>query len=94
MVGDFDWVCTALVWHPNLHMAAGFTSKSTSVAMWKYLYNRDYPSVLCLHCREVKSSDHFFVCTFDFGVHKNLLASHLAKWHAMSCLGLSLFQIS
>ncbi|KAG9305777.1 hypothetical protein G9A89_001065 [Geosiphon pyriformis] len=109
MIGDVDWVCTALVWHSNLHIAAGFTSKFTTglylyflkalhhcllVVMQKCLYNRDYLSVLCLHCREVKSSDHFFVCAFDSEVHKNLLTSHLVKWHAVSDLGLSLSQIS
>ncbi|KAG9307175.1 hypothetical protein G9A89_017003 [Geosiphon pyriformis] len=102
MIGNVDW-------HPDLYMAAGFINKSTTnlqsyflkalyhcllVAVQKHLYNKDYPSVLCLYYGEVKSSDHFFVCVFDSEVHKNLLAFYLAKWCAVSGLGLYLSQIS
>ncbi|KAG9306238.1 hypothetical protein G9A89_016142 [Geosiphon pyriformis] len=30
IIGDVNWVHTALVWHLDLHMTAGFTSKSTA----------------------------------------------------------------
>ncbi|KAG9289700.1 hypothetical protein G9A89_014435 [Geosiphon pyriformis] len=50
------------------------------------LYDRTYPSVLCLHCREVKSSNHSFVCSFNSGIYKNLLTSYLADWCVMLLL--------
>ncbi|KAG9293943.1 hypothetical protein G9A89_019281 [Geosiphon pyriformis] len=63
------------------------------VAMQKCLYSKIYPSVSCLHYGNMKSSDHSFVCTFDSDAHKSIFASHLAKWHCVSDLGLSLFHI-
>ncbi|KAG9292868.1 hypothetical protein G9A89_016230 [Geosiphon pyriformis] len=66
---DVDWLCSFGVWHPNLHMATGFTSRLTadtrtyfmkalhcqlSVAVQKHIYNKYYSSVLCLYCGEVE----------------------------------------
>ncbi|KAG9294596.1 hypothetical protein G9A89_008075 [Geosiphon pyriformis] len=31
LLGDVNWFCTASVWHPDSHMAAGFTSKFMAV---------------------------------------------------------------
>ncbi|KAG9294578.1 hypothetical protein G9A89_008057 [Geosiphon pyriformis] len=105
IIGDVNWVCTALVWYLNSHIVAEFTNKFTAglclyflkalhhclpVTVRKCLYNRDYPSVLCFYCGEVESSDYSFVCVFDSGIHKDLLAFYLAKWHAMFSLGFSL----
>ncbi|KAG9296440.1 hypothetical protein G9A89_015032 [Geosiphon pyriformis] len=68
-----DWSKSFLVWHPDSHLAAGFTSARTvglqtyfmksshhqlSVTVRKHLYNRCYPSVVCLFCGDVKFSDH------------------------------------
>ncbi|KAG9306680.1 hypothetical protein G9A89_004227 [Geosiphon pyriformis] len=67
------WFRSAFVWHPDSHMAAGSTSKHTAgiytyfikalhrrlpVAVHKRLYNRSYPSVICLFCGCVEVSDH------------------------------------
>ncbi|KAG9305317.1 hypothetical protein G9A89_007812 [Geosiphon pyriformis] len=72
---EVDWPHLSLVWHPDLHMAAGFTSRYSSsvhtyfmkslhhrlpVAVQKRLYDKHYPSVLCLYCGEVEVSDHVF----------------------------------
>ncbi|KAG9302026.1 hypothetical protein G9A89_021070 [Geosiphon pyriformis] len=90
MIGDVDWVHTTLVWHPNLHMAAGFTNRSMAgmhsyflktlhhrlpVAVRKCLYNKSYPSVLCLYYGEMESSDHSFICAFDSGILQMLSLS-------------------
>ncbi|KAG9292350.1 hypothetical protein G9A89_015220 [Geosiphon pyriformis] len=61
------------VWHPDLHMAIGFTSRLTadtrtylmkalhcqlSVAVRRHIYNKCYLSVLCLYCDKVEVFDH------------------------------------
>ncbi|KAG9298077.1 hypothetical protein G9A89_018160 [Geosiphon pyriformis] len=51
LLSDVDWHCFLFVWHLDLHMASGFT-----MAVRKHLYNRHYPSVLCLHCSKVEVS--------------------------------------
>ncbi|KAG9287707.1 hypothetical protein G9A89_004110 [Geosiphon pyriformis] len=58
---DVNWFCSFRVWHPDLHMATGFTSRLTadtriylmkalhcqlSMAVRKHIYNKCYPSVL------------------------------------------------
>ncbi|KAG9290547.1 hypothetical protein G9A89_020917 [Geosiphon pyriformis] len=88
---EVDWPCLSLVWHPDLHMAAGSTSRFSSsvctyfmkslhhqlpVAVWKCLYDKRYPSVLCLYCGEVEVSDHVFSC--------KLLDSYVRFWKALS----------
>ncbi|KAG9294114.1 hypothetical protein G9A89_021473 [Geosiphon pyriformis] len=77
---DIDWSRLFLVWHPDFHLAAGFTSLRTTdicsyfikalhcqlpVAVHKHLYNKYYPSVLCLFCGDVEVLDHVFFCLFD-----------------------------
>ncbi|KAG9298254.1 hypothetical protein G9A89_002742 [Geosiphon pyriformis] len=109
LLGDVNWFCTASMWHPDSYMAASFTSKSMvslhfyflkalyyhlPVAVQKHLYSKVYLSVLCLYCGEVKSFDHFFVCTFDSDACKSILKSHLAKWQSVSGLGLHLSHVS
>ncbi|KAG9298216.1 hypothetical protein G9A89_002704 [Geosiphon pyriformis] len=39
------------------------------VAVYKCLYNRSYPSVICLFCGDVEVSDHVFSCPFDAAGH-------------------------
>ncbi|KAG9303423.1 hypothetical protein G9A89_013749 [Geosiphon pyriformis] len=86
LFSEVDWLCLSLVWHLDLHMAMGFTSRHLAsvhtyfmkalyyqlpVAVQKCLYNRHYPSVLCLYCGEIEVSDH-------------LLDSHVEVWKALS----------
>ncbi|KAG9286519.1 hypothetical protein G9A89_014685 [Geosiphon pyriformis] len=77
---DIDWSRSSLVWHSDSYLAAGFISAHTTglwsyfmkmlyyylpVAVHKQLYNKCYPSVVCLFCGNVKISDHVFSCFFD-----------------------------
>ncbi|KAG9307309.1 hypothetical protein G9A89_017137 [Geosiphon pyriformis] len=77
---NVDWLSSSKIWHPDLYMVAGFTSRLTAdtrtyliktlhhqlpVAVWKCIYNKCYPSVLCLYCGEVEVSDHVFSCVAD-----------------------------
>ncbi|KAG9304039.1 hypothetical protein G9A89_005949 [Geosiphon pyriformis] len=70
LLSKVNWLRSSLVWHSDLHMAAGFTSKplanahsyfmkalyyQLSVVIQKHLYNRLYSSVLCLYCGNVIS---------------------------------------
>ncbi|KAG9286975.1 hypothetical protein G9A89_001213 [Geosiphon pyriformis] len=109
LLSDVNWFCIASVWHPDFHMATSFTSKFMAslhsyflkafycylpVTVQKHLYSKIYLSVSCLHCGEVESSDHSFVCMFDSDVRKSILRFHLAKWHCVSELGLHLSHVS
>ncbi|KAG9284130.1 hypothetical protein G9A89_022904 [Geosiphon pyriformis] len=90
-----DWSKSSLVWHPDSHLAAGFTSVHTAslqtyfikslyyqlpVAVHKCLYDRCYPSVVCLFCDDVEFSDHVFVCPFDAAGCAQLLNLHVSFW--------------
>ncbi|KAG9305456.1 hypothetical protein G9A89_021174 [Geosiphon pyriformis] len=90
--------------YPDSHIVTGFTSKSMAnlhsyflkalhryllVAVQKHLYSKIYLSVSCLHCGEMKSFNHSFVCAFDSGARKNILESYLAKWYYMLSLCVS-----
>ncbi|KAG9302155.1 hypothetical protein G9A89_020589 [Geosiphon pyriformis] len=96
---EVDWPHSSLVWHPDLHMAAGFTSRYSSsvhtyfmkslyhcllVAVRKRLYDKRYPSVLCLYCGEVEVLDHVFSCKVDESVRHQLLDSYVGSWKALS----------
>ncbi|KAG9305537.1 hypothetical protein G9A89_003600 [Geosiphon pyriformis] len=104
LFSDVDWHCSSLVWHSDLHMVFGFTNKSSidictyfikalhhqlPVAIRKHLYNRRYPSVLCLHCGEVEVLDHVFICKFDHDARCQILDSHVSSWSALSGLSIS-----
>ncbi|KAG9303194.1 hypothetical protein G9A89_000729 [Geosiphon pyriformis] len=82
-------------------MAAGFTSKWTvgfriyfikalhhqlSVVMHKWLYDKQYLSVMCLFCGDVEVSDHVFSCSFDANGRAQLLNAHAAVWGVCSGL--------
>ncbi|KAG9297528.1 hypothetical protein G9A89_001468 [Geosiphon pyriformis] len=86
-----NWSKSSMVWHPNFHMASGFTSMRMAgcrtyfmkafyhrllVAMRKHLYDRKYPSVVCLFCGDVETSDHGFSCPQDAIAHACLLGTH------------------
>ncbi|KAG9285955.1 hypothetical protein G9A89_002375 [Geosiphon pyriformis] len=98
---DVDWLSFSRVWHPDLHMATGFTSRLTAdtctylmkalhhqlpVAVWKCIYNKCYPNVLCLYCSEVEVSDHVFSCAVDNSVHCQVLESCMSYWKSLSGL--------
>ncbi|KAG9306256.1 hypothetical protein G9A89_016160 [Geosiphon pyriformis] len=87
-----DWDCTASVWHLDVHMLAGFISRKSAalqiflikmvhrrllMAVRKRLYNKDYPSVLCLMCDNVEFSDHVFTCLADVIVHFEVVSSYI-----------------
>ncbi|KAG9306376.1 hypothetical protein G9A89_018259 [Geosiphon pyriformis] len=92
---DINWFRLLLVWHPNFYMAAGFTSKwvagfwtyfikalyhQLSIAMCKQLYDKSYPSVVCLFCGDVKVSDHAFSCLFNADNYAWLLDTYVSAW--------------
>ncbi|KAG9292121.1 hypothetical protein G9A89_005265 [Geosiphon pyriformis] len=69
---DVNWLCFSKVWHPDLHMAIGFTSRliaDTQTYFMKHIYNKCYPSVLCLYCEKVEVSNHVFSCVVDDSAH-------------------------
>ncbi|KAG9303862.1 hypothetical protein G9A89_005772 [Geosiphon pyriformis] len=103
---DVDWLSSFRVWHPDLYMATGFTSRLTadtrtylmkalycwlSMAVWKHIYNKCYPSVLCLYCGKVKVSDHVFSYVADDSAHCQVLESCMSSWRSLS--GLSFFSL-
>ncbi|KAG9297052.1 hypothetical protein G9A89_000431 [Geosiphon pyriformis] len=66
------------------------------VAVHKRLYDRSYPSVVCLFCGDVETSDHVFSCPQDAAGHARLLDAHASTWealsglsHSSSCVGVS-----
>ncbi|KAG9294181.1 hypothetical protein G9A89_021540 [Geosiphon pyriformis] len=80
LCSDVDWLSFSRIWHPDLHMATGFTSRLTAdtctyliktlhyrlpVAVQKCIYDKCYPSVLYLYCGKVEVSDHVFSCVID-----------------------------
>ncbi|KAG9291348.1 hypothetical protein G9A89_003452 [Geosiphon pyriformis] len=59
------------------------------VAVHKRLYDRRYPSVVCLFCDDVETSDHVFSCPQDAVGHAYLLGTHVSAWEALSGLSRS-----
>ncbi|KAG9302126.1 hypothetical protein G9A89_020560 [Geosiphon pyriformis] len=99
MIGCINWVVMAKVWHPDSHMLAEFTSHAFSmlctyvikavhrrlpVVVRKRLYDKCYPSVLCLFCGEMEFSDHAFTCVYESGVYGEILAEASAHWSALA----------
>ncbi|KAG9297737.1 hypothetical protein G9A89_011252 [Geosiphon pyriformis] len=37
LISEIDWLCSSLVWHPDLHMATSFTSKPSANARFYFL---------------------------------------------------------
>ncbi|KAG9299580.1 hypothetical protein G9A89_020751 [Geosiphon pyriformis] len=87
---DINWLCSFRVWHFDLHMATGFTSRLTAdtrtyfikalhhwlfIAVQKHIYNKCYPSVLCLYCGKVEVSDHMFSCVVDDSAYYQCIAT-------------------
>ncbi|KAG9288633.1 hypothetical protein G9A89_006734 [Geosiphon pyriformis] len=80
-------------------MLAGFTSRASSmlrtyvmkavhrrlpVAVRKRLYDKCYPSVLCLFCGKMEFSDHIFTCVHESGIRGEILAEASAHWSALA----------
>ncbi|KAG9301991.1 hypothetical protein G9A89_021035 [Geosiphon pyriformis] len=106
---DVDWTRSVSVWHLDSHMAAGFTNLHTAgfqtyfmkalhhqlpVTMRKHLYDRLYPSVVCLFYGDVEISNHVFSCSFDAVGCKHLMNTYAAVWEAHSHLSRSSLCIS
>ncbi|KAG9294477.1 hypothetical protein G9A89_001982 [Geosiphon pyriformis] len=91
---DIDWLRSFLVWHLNSHLALGFISMYfikalhhwLPVAVWKRLYNRSYPNVVCLFCGDVEILDHIFSCLFEAAGCAQLLDNHALAWKVRSGL--------
>ncbi|KAG9301981.1 hypothetical protein G9A89_021025 [Geosiphon pyriformis] len=81
---NIDWLRSSLVWDSDSHLALGFTN--LPVAVWKHLYNKCYPSVVCLFCNNVEVSDHVFSCPFDAAGCAQLLNAHALDWKMHSGL--------
>ncbi|KAG9305073.1 hypothetical protein G9A89_007713 [Geosiphon pyriformis] len=93
-----NWFKSFLVWHPNSHMTAGFTSCCSAsfcsyfikalyhrlpVAVRKCLYDRCYPSVICLYCGDIELSDHVFSCMFDMAAWFQLFVDFVSTWRTV-----------
>ncbi|KAG9288320.1 hypothetical protein G9A89_021351 [Geosiphon pyriformis] len=106
---NINWSKSFMVWHPDSHLASGFTSMCTAgcrtyfmkalhhqlpVAVHKHLYNRRYPSVVCLFCGDVETSDHVFSCSQDAVGRVRLLGAHASAWEALSGLSRSSLCVS
>ncbi|KAG9303973.1 hypothetical protein G9A89_005883 [Geosiphon pyriformis] len=83
---DIDWFRSSLVWHPDSHMAAGFTSKWTA-GFWTYF-------IKALHYRLPVAMYHVFSCSFDANSHAQLLDTHAAVWGVCSGLAHSFSGVS
>ncbi|KAG9303488.1 hypothetical protein G9A89_018384 [Geosiphon pyriformis] len=101
LCADIDWYKSFLVWHLDSHLAASFTSMQTAdfqmyfikvlhcqlpVAVCKRLYDKCYPSVVCLFCGDIEVSDHIFSCSFNAAAHIQLLDAHAFAWLVRSGL--------
>ncbi|KAG9305024.1 hypothetical protein G9A89_007427 [Geosiphon pyriformis] len=90
-------------------MAAGFTSVQTAgfwtyfmktlhchllVAVHKHLYNKYYPSVVCLFCGNIEVLNHVFSCFFEAAGHAQLMDIHVDAWAARSGLSHSSLCVS
>ncbi|KAG9286594.1 hypothetical protein G9A89_005362 [Geosiphon pyriformis] len=104
LCADIDWLRFFLVWHPDFYMGTGFTSIRMAgfrtyfmkalhhrllVVVQKRLYDKSYPSVVCLFCGEIKVSDHVFSCFSDTNNYTNLLDTYAAAWKMHSGLSRS-----
>ncbi|KAG9305003.1 hypothetical protein G9A89_007406 [Geosiphon pyriformis] len=93
LLPNVDWSRSSFVWHSDSHMAAGFTSRHSAgfcsyfikalhyrlpVAVCKCLYDKYYPSVVCLYCDDVEVSDHVFFCAFNAAVWLQLFVDFVS----------------
>ncbi|KAG9304500.1 hypothetical protein G9A89_020064 [Geosiphon pyriformis] len=98
-VHSIDWVRIVAVWHPDLGMLSGLTSRASvslhsyfikavygrlPVTVRKRLYSKNYPGILCLHCDKVEFSDHVFTCSKETVSHSEILFKWMAAWRSLS----------
>ncbi|KAG9301965.1 hypothetical protein G9A89_021009 [Geosiphon pyriformis] len=81
ILSDIDWCKLFLVWHPDSHMAAGFTSYHSA-------------GFLCLYCGNVELSDHVFSCMFDAAAWFQLFVDFASTWKTVSGLSYASFHVS
>ncbi|KAG9284989.1 hypothetical protein G9A89_009799 [Geosiphon pyriformis] len=96
---NVNWLAFSRVWHPDLHMATGFTSRHTAdihtylikalhcwlaMAVRKHIYDKYYPSVLCLYCGKVEVFNHMFSCIIDDVARRQVLESCMSSWMVLS----------
>ncbi|KAG9289884.1 hypothetical protein G9A89_015464 [Geosiphon pyriformis] len=63
LLSEVNWLCLLLVPLASAHTYfIKVLYYQLLVAIWKCLYNKCYPSVLCLYCGNVKMLDHVFFC--------------------------------
>ncbi|KAG9305543.1 hypothetical protein G9A89_003606 [Geosiphon pyriformis] len=101
---NINWSRSSLVWHLDFYLATDFISAQTAgfwmyfmkalhyhllMAVHKCVYNRCYPSVICLFCGDVEVSDHVFSCLSDAAGRVYLADVHAFIWEL--CLSLSRF---
>ncbi|KAG9307733.1 hypothetical protein G9A89_023298 [Geosiphon pyriformis] len=104
LCADIDWLRSSLMWHLDSHLVTGFTSIRMAgfctyfikalhyclpIAVQKRLYDKGYPSVVCLFCDKVEVSDHIFSCSSDADSCTGLLDTYATAWELRS--GLSHF---
>ncbi|KAG9293940.1 hypothetical protein G9A89_019278 [Geosiphon pyriformis] len=106
---NVDWFRLSLVWHLDSHITTGFTSRHSAgshsyfmkalhyrlpIAIYKCLYDKHYPSVVCLYCGDVKVLDHVFSCAFDAAVWLQLFVDFASAWRVVSGLSHASFLVS
>ncbi|KAG9291347.1 hypothetical protein G9A89_003451 [Geosiphon pyriformis] len=99
LVHNIDWIKTVAVWHLDLDMLSGLTSKTLAslhsyfmktvygrlpIVVKKRLYNKKYLGILCLHCDEVEFSDHVFTCSKEAVSHSEILFKWVAVWRFLA----------
>ncbi|KAG9304905.1 hypothetical protein G9A89_010767 [Geosiphon pyriformis] len=82
---DVNWLASFRVWHPDLHMVIGFTSRHTADIRTYFMK----AFVLCLYCGKVKVSDHVFSCVIDDVARRWVLESCMSSWKVLFGLSLS-----
>ncbi|KAG9306569.1 hypothetical protein G9A89_004766 [Geosiphon pyriformis] len=82
LLSKVDWCHSSLVWHPDLNITTGFTSKLLADACTYFMKALLYPNVLCLYCGKVEVLDHVFSCKVDESAQCHLLESYLL----LSCI--------
>ncbi|KAG9304735.1 hypothetical protein G9A89_003909 [Geosiphon pyriformis] len=83
------------VWHTDGWIRSGYMNSTFAmlhlyfikalyyqllVAKRKRLYNLDYSSVLCIHCRLLEDSDHIFVCVSNVNTYNDLILKAITDW--------------
>ncbi|KAG9289723.1 hypothetical protein G9A89_014458 [Geosiphon pyriformis] len=87
---DIDWLKSSLVWHPDSHLASGFTSVRTAgfrtYFMKAFHHQLPVAVVVCLFCGNIEVLDHIFSCPFEAAGHARLLDDHALAWEIYSGL--------